>query len=337
MGLLSVLEEAITVFSSASNQHAFQEFVNGLRYHVAKVYQKEVSQKDDEEEGRSPYEKAAIHLSKINLERDESGKSNQDKVKIWLDCARLYLVDELYREAETFVNKCAGLMNTKPMKDTYKLRFWSCLASCQDYNQKYHQAATQYYRLAEKILDEETSLDKLARGIKCIVLSPAGPNRDRLLTKYYRDERASRLSGFSFLEALYIGRFVTNKEVEEFQQTLAEHQNRKTKEGWTLLEKATIEHNLIAAAKVYNSILLEDLGHVLGVTVQKAEEIAANMIAEGRLQGLIDQNNSLLHFSVNDSVLPQWDTHIDIACNSVNAVVDRLSSLHPAWMAKQYK
>jgi len=290
-GLLSICEEAITVLSNASNQHAFQEYVNTLRYHVAKVYQKEISQEDGhEDDDRSPYQKAAVHLSKINLERDESGRSNQEKVKIWLDCARLYLVDELYREAEAFVNKCAGIINSKPMKDTYKLRFWSCLASCQDYNQKFHQAATQYYRLAEKIIDEETSLEKLSRGIKCIVLSPAGPSRDRLLAKYYRDERAAQLSGFSFLEALYIGRFVTNKEIEEFQQTLAEHQTRKTKEGWTLLEKASIEHNLIAAAKVYNSILLEDLGHVLGVTTQKAEEIAANMIAEGRLQGSIDQS-----------------------------------------------
>lgn len=336
LGLLPVCEQAITVFSNASNQHALQEFVNTLRYDVAKVYQKEASALDTGDEDKSSFQKAAIHLGKINLEREESTRSNQEKVKIWIDCARLYLVDELYREAETFVNKCAGLINSKPMKETYKLRFSSCMASCQDYNQKFHQAATQYYRLAEKILDEETSLDKLSRGIKCVVLAPAGPSRDRLLAKYYRDERVSHLQGFGFLEALYVGRFVTKKEVEEFQETLAEHQMKKTKEGWTLLEKASIEHNLIAAAKVYNNILLEDLGHVLGVSEQKAEEIAANMIAEGRLQGSIDQSKSLLYFFVDNSVLTQWDTHIDIACNSVNAVVDKLGALYPDWLAKQF-
>jgi hypothetical protein len=132
-GLLPVCEEAINVFS---NQHALQEYVNNLRYHVAKVYQKEVSQQEETgDEDKSPYQKAAIHLGKINLEREESsGRTNQEKVKIWLDCARLYLVDELYREAETFVNKCAGLMNSKPMKDTYKLRFWVCSASCTEIN-----------------------------------------------------------------------------------------------------------------------------------------------------------------------------------------------------------
>lgn len=155
------------------------------------------------------------------------------------------------------------------MRTGFPLTYKSCMASCQDYNQKFHQAATQYYRLAEKINDEETSLDKLSRGIKCVVLAPAGPSRDRLLAKYYRDERVSHLQGFNFLEALYVGRFVTKKEIEEFQEGLAEHQLKKTKEGWTLLEKASIEHNLIAAAKVYNNILLEDLGHVLGVSEQK--------------------------------------------------------------------
>jgi COP9 signalosome complex subunit 4 len=79
----------------------------------------------------------------------------------------------------------------------------------------------------------------------------------------------SHLQGFNFLEALYVGRFVSKKEIEEFQESLAEHQLKKTKEGWTLLEKASIEHNLIAAAKVYNNIKLEDLGLVLGVTEQK--------------------------------------------------------------------
>jgi hypothetical protein len=73
------------------------------------------------------------------------------------------------------------------------------------------------------------------------------------------------------------------------------------------------------------------------------------MIAEGRLKGSIDQSKSLLHFLgkqtsdcsiltflVDNSVLTQWDTHIDLACNSVNSVVDKLTTLYPAWMVKQF-
>eukprot|EP01126_Amoeba_proteus_P063996 TRINITY_DN889_c0_g2_i10.p1 TRINITY_DN889_c0_g2~~TRINITY_DN889_c0_g2_i10.p1 ORF type:complete len:212 (-),score=43.86 TRINITY_DN889_c0_g2_i10:184-819(-) len=211
------------------------------------------------------------------------------------------------------------------------------MASCQDYNQKFHQAATGYYRLAEKIPEEDTRVEKLSRGIKCVVLTPAGPARERLLAKYYRDERSSQLPGYSFLEALYVGRFVTKKEIEAFQETLEEHQLKKTKEGWTILEKASIEHNLIAAAKVYNNIKLDVLGHVLGVSAEKGEEIAANMIAEGRLQGSIDQGGSLLIFtSAEANVLTQWDSHIETACNSVNSIVDKLSCRYPDWMAKQF-
>jgi len=333
-GLLQTCEKAITTLSNSQTM-AFQEYTNSLRFDVAKVYQKDQSVPTDENDDKSVYQKAAIHLSKINLEREDSSISPQDKVKIWIDCARLYLVDALYREAEIFVNKCAPFMNQKPMKEIYKIRFWSCMASCQDYNGKNHQAATGYYRLSEKIHDEDTALDKLSKGIKCVVLIPAGPSRDRLLAKYYRDERVARLEGFSFLEALFVGRFLTKNEIEAFQGGLEEHQQKKTKEGWTQLEKASIEHNLIAAAKVYNNILLTDLGHVLGVTEEKAEEIAANMISEGRLQGEIDQSKSLLHFHVTPA-LTEWDTHIEITCSAVNSVVDKISALHPEWVSNHF-
>eukprot|EP01126_Amoeba_proteus_P063992 TRINITY_DN889_c0_g1_i1.p1 TRINITY_DN889_c0_g1~~TRINITY_DN889_c0_g1_i1.p1 ORF type:complete len:411 (+),score=87.47 TRINITY_DN889_c0_g1_i1:76-1308(+) len=336
--LLPVFEEAIELLVQVSTM-AFEEQINNLRYHVAKVYQKEIAQTyNEDDDGKSPYVKAAIHLGKINLEREESqGRTPQEKVKIWLDCARLYIAENLYREAETFLNKCSGFINSKAIKETHKLRYWSCMASCQDYNQKFHQAATGYYRLAEKIPEEDTRVEKLSRGIKCVVLTPAGPARERLLAKYYRDERSSQLPGYSFLEALYVGRFVTKKEIEAFQETLEEHQLKKTKEGWTILEKASIEHNLIAAAKVYNNIKLDVLGHVLGVSAEKGEEIAANMIAEGRLQGSIDQGGSLLIFtSAEANVLTQWDSHIETACNSVNSIVDKLTCRYPDWMAKQF-
>ncbi len=44
-----------------------------------------------------------------------------------------------------------------------------------------------------------------------------------------------------------------------------------------------MEHNLAAAAKLYINIYREQLGSLLGVTPDKAEIIAANMISEGRL------------------------------------------------------
>lgn len=49
--------------------------------------------------------------------------------------------------------------------------------------------------------------------------------------------------------------------------------------GW-----AQIEHNLAAAARLYDNIYLTELGTLLGVDGDKAEAIASKMIIEGRLK-----------------------------------------------------
>lgn len=60
-------------------------------------------------------------------------------------------------------------------------------------------------------------------------------------------------------------RLIAKSDYEVFETTLAEHQMRLTKEGWTLLRKAVIEHNLIATSKLYNNITMADLAKILEV------------------------------------------------------------------------
>jgi len=94
---------------------------------------------------------------------------------------------------------------------------------------------------------------------------------------------------------------------------------------------------LVAASNVYTNISLANLGLVLGVTPEKAEEIASKMITERRLKGTIDQNKGTLQFLPhNYSELSAWDTHVGIACSSVNEIFDRLTVLHPEWVEKQF-
>ena len=57
-----------------------------------------------------------------------------------------------------------------------------------------------------------------------------------------------------------------------------------TADGSTVLERAMIEHNLAAASKLYMNIYSEELGQLLGTSAEKAERVAARMIAEERLQ-----------------------------------------------------
>lgn len=77
------------------------------------------------------------------------------------------------------------------------------MAQVQDANQKYHQAAAGYLRLSEKIINPKESLEKLEQGMKCTILSPAGPNRARLLAKFYKDERSAQLPGAKLVEKMY--------------------------------------------------------------------------------------------------------------------------------------
>jgi len=77
---------------------------------------------------------------------------------------------------------------------------------------------------------------------------------------------------------------------------------------------------------------MDALAVILDVNRDAAESIASNMIAQGRLVGTIDQSKVLLHFQ-SENVLQNWDNHIEIACNSLNSVVDSLSIKYPEWTA----
>jgi len=61
-----------------------------------------------------------------------------------------------------------------------------------------------------------------------------------------------------------------------------------------LLDRAAIEHNLLAASRLYNNISLAGLGTLLEIEPERAEKIASKMITEGRLVGFVDQISSFV-------------------------------------------
>ncbi|KAE8210863.1 hypothetical protein CF327_g5314 [Tilletia walkeri] len=64
----------------------------------------------------------------------------------------------------------------------------------------------------------------------------------------------------------------------------------------TVLERAIIEHNLLAASKIYTTITLSGLGSLLDMSTFGAETIASRMIKERRLNAEIDQVEGVLTF-----------------------------------------
>lgn len=85
-------------------------------------------------------------------------------------------------------------------------------------------------------------------------------------------------------------------ELKDFEALLQPHQKATTIDGSTILDRAVIEHNLLSASKLYNNISFEELGALLEIHPSKAEKIASQMITEGRMNGYIDQIDSIVHF-----------------------------------------
>lgn len=161
-------------------------------------------------------------------------------------------------------------------------------------------------------------------SVTCAVLAPAGPNRSRVLASLCRDERTAELSSFNILSKMFLDRILRASEIQEFEGTLKAHQlakislssndrlasaaaddtasdpNASKRTGpSTVLDRAVMEHNLLASSKIYNNITFRGLGALLDLTPGAAETMARKMIEQGRLKGSIDQVEKLISFDVN--------------------------------------
>jgi len=304
----------------------FEEQISNLRYHLAKLF----VEKED-------YLKAATTLQEIPL---EGGRLYPVpfKVKIYVKIAQLYLQEEKSLEAEKFLNKAAQLVNKKGVKAKDRLRYQSSFVQIRDYNRKFSEAASGYYRLAQLVTSETERTDALECGVRCAILAPAGPQRSRLLALYYKDERSKKLANYPVMEKMFLGRILRTEEVRTFEASLEEHQLAKNADGVSLLDQAIREHNLLAASKVYNNISFEQLGVLLGVSTEEAEKLASTMVTQDRLSGTIDQMKQLLFFKAeNANSIEDWDSHIEHVCSSVNTLIDHISAKHPQWVAANIK
>lgn len=122
---------------------------------------------------------------------------------------------------------------------------------------------------------------------------------------------------------MFLDHILRSAEVKEFEGTLKPHQLAKiaissndrlassghddgadssepatsTRTGpSTVLDRAVMEHNLLASSKIYNNVTFRGLGALLDLTPGAAETMARKMIEQGRLRGSIDQVDKLIWF-----------------------------------------
>ncbi|XP_046367290.1 COP9 signalosome complex subunit 4-like [Haliotis rufescens] len=301
---------------------SFEEQVAAIRQHLADIYEREQCWRD-----------AANVLVGIPLETGQKQYSTDYKLETYLKIARLYLEDDDPVQAEAYINR-ASLLQADTQNERLQIQYKACYARVLDFRRKFIEAAQRYNELSYKtIVAEQERLTALKNALICTILASAGQQRSRMLATLFKDERCQQLPAFNILEKMYLDRIIRSSDLQDFQALLQPHQKAITADGSTILDRAVIEHNLLSASKLYNNVSFEELGSLLEIPPQKAEKIASQMITEGRMNGNIDQIDSIVHFEARET-LPTWDRQIQSLCFQVNNIIEKISQTAPEWMLK---
>ncbi|XP_046567308.1 COP9 signalosome complex subunit 4-like [Haliotis rubra] len=301
---------------------SFEEQVAAIRQHLADIYEREQC-----------WREAANVLVGIPLETGQKQYSTDYKLETYLKIARLYLEDDDPVQAEAYINR-ASLLQADTQNEHLQIHYKACYARVLDFRRKFIEAAQRYNELSYKtIVAEQERLTALKNALICTILASAGQQRSRMLATLFKDERCQQLPAFNILEKMYLDRIIRSSDLQDFQALLQPHQKAITADGSTILDRAVIEHNLLSASKLYNNISFEELGSLLEIPPQKAEKIASQMITEGRMNGNIDQIDSIVHFEARET-LPTWDRQIQSLCFQVNHIIEKISQTAPEWMLK---
>lgn len=270
---------------------------------------------------------AAKCLAAINLESGTRCRTPLQKAEKYVKIAELYLEDDDPVAADTFCSRAAMVMHE--VNDTpLLLRYRVCHARVLDSKRKFLEAASKYCDLSQQTFGgqicEADLLQLLKCAVTCAILAPAGPQRSRILASLCKDERIRAVEHFEILQKMFMERLIRGSEVHKFEDGLLPHQKATGPDGSTVLERAVLQHNVLAASRVYKNMRLPQLGHLLEVSPEHAEKIAAKMIAEKRLAGFIDQKSGVIHFEGGGDDLQQWDRHIRNVCTQVNSVLSKI-------------
>ena len=111
----------------------------------------------------------------------------------------------------------------------------------------------------------------------------------------HNDERMKSNEFYDLLAKMFKGERIDYANVQEFNETLEDYQ-KVLKQGYPILERAVIEHNIVCTSKLYMNITFDELGNFLGVSPEKAEGFVAQMVSEGRISAVLDQQEGLIEF-----------------------------------------
>lgn len=330
---IRVGQHAVTLLQSRSA--SVEEQDSNIREILADAY-----------EAEEEYSAAAKVLQGIHLDSSQRLITDAAKTRMWIRILRLYLEEDDTTNAESFLNRIKNLPS-KIEDPELKLHFQLSQARILDARRRFLDASQEYFNVSLAAgVDESDRLHALSAAIICAVLAPAGPQRSRTLARLYKDDRATSVDVFSILEKMHLDRLLTPEEVAAFSRKLQPHQLAKTADGSTVLDKAVIEHNLVAASRLYENIKTDALGAILALkdssdetAGEKAEAYAARMVEQGRLKGSIDQIDGVIYFDSDISGVGNtgtmgrnirlWDAGVESVTEDVERVAASVADAFP--------
>jgi COP9 signalosome complex subunit 4 len=291
---------------------AFEEQISSLRVMLADLY-----------ESQENWTQAAMMLKGIPMDSGTRTVSNDFKLRIYIRIVRLYLEDEDSVNADAYLNR-AQMLEIQDRR--LQLELTACQARSMDFKRQFISSAHKYLELSYvSEMDESERIQALTCACVCAVLAPAGPQRTRLLATLYKDDRVRERTELQkngvapILEKMHLGRVCKPAHVQEFRQILLPHQLALLPDGSTVLDRAIREHNILSVSRLYNNISFQELGNLLAVSAEQAENLTAQMISEKRLQAKMDQVDKLIYFS-RQSTLNIWDEQIAAFCYQLDDI-----------------
>jgi len=284
------------------------------------------------------YTGAARVLAGLKLDDEPSSvyyASPAEKCNVYVKIAECHLEKHDTAEADGAVQKAGSVIEQIQDIEQHHalfLRYKSTYARVLDANRRFFQASLRYHELSQgkhaEFVHPEELLLFFGRAVTCAILTRnVSSHRQRTLGLLYNDERLSSLDSLPNYQAhgnilckMYKNQLLRQDEVDVFECSLEDHQRAITSDGFTIVRRAVIEHNMVAISALYNSIYFEELAKLLGVNTEKAQKIASEMIVGSKLKGEIDQVDAILNFISSDEGLLAWDQSILSLCVQLNRV-----------------
>jgi COP9 signalosome complex subunit 4 len=152
----------------------------------------------------------------------------------------------------------------------------------------------------------------------------------KLLIKDDKLAQLETMSNYSLLTVILTkmtyDQLLSREELKNFELILQPHQKAVMSDGFTIPEKAFMEHNLTAVGKIYKNIKISELAVLLSLQANRVEKVVAKMITEDRLKAIIDQTSGMLKFA-NDDTRDPWDSRIRDICDYVTAAAESVKQM----------